>query len=145
MIKKIKKIIHFKKEYEFLKRENERLYYKVSKLYDLLEKAEQKAKNELYNNLCKLTQKDREISTIQSKLNKYKKVEELKKQKYTHKVIFKEVNSFPMYNTRYISEKQFNEIKQVLTTVKDDELYIDVAGELFKIKDIEIISKIKAE
>lgn len=145
MIKKIKKIIRFKKEYEFLKRENERLYYKVAQLDNLLEETEQKVKSELYNNLCKLMQKDHEISTIQSKLNKYKKVEELKKQKYTHKVVFKEVNSFPMYKTRYINEKQFDEIKQVLTTVKDDELYIDVAGELFKIKDIEIISKIKAE
>lgn len=145
MIKKIKKIIHFKKEYEFLKRENERLYYKVAQLDNLLEETEQKVKSELYNNLCKLMQKDREISTIQSKLNKYKKVEELKKQKYTHKVVFKEVSSFPMYKTRYINEKQFNEIKQVLTTVKDDELYVDVAGELFKIKDIEIVSKIKAE
>lgn len=145
MIKKIKKIIRFKKEYEFLKRENERLYYKVAQLYNSLEETEQKAKNELYNNLCKLMQKDREISTIQSKLNKYKKVEELKKQKYTHKVVFKKANSFPMYKTRYINEKQFDEIKRVLTTVKDDELYVDVAGELFKIKDIEIISKIKAE
>lgn len=145
MIKKIKKIIHLKKEYEFLKRENERLSYKALQLDYLLEETKQKAKSELYNNLYMISQKDREIAKIQSKLNKYKKCEELKKQKYTHKVVFKEVNSFPMYKTRYINEKQFNEIKRVLTTVKDDELYVDVAGELFKIKDIEIVSKIKAE
>lgn len=74
---------------------------------------------------------------LQTKLDECKRVEKLKEQNYTHKVVFKG------YKTRYVTEKQFNEIKQVLTTVKDDELYVDVAGELFKIKDIEIVTTLE--
>lgn len=134
MLKKIKSLIQFKKDYEFLKQENDRLSREIFQLNLLFDKTKWKIENEtyeLYENECRKNEK------LQKELNEYERAEKLKKQNYTHKVVFKG------YKTRYVTEKQFNEIKQVLTTVKDDELYVDIAGELFKIKDIEIVTALE--
>lgn len=137
MIKKIKNFIQFKSHYEFLMQENDRLSCEILQLKHLFNITKWKTENktyELYENEYRKNEK------LQKELNEYKQNEKLKEQNYTHKVVFKGQH----YNTRYVTEKQFNEIKQVLTTT-DNELYVDVAGELFKIKDIEIVCKIKGK
>lgn len=135
MLKKIKSLIQLKSDYEFLQQENERLCREMLQLRHLFNKTKWRAENEtyeLYENEYRKNEK------LQKELNKYKQNEKLKEQNYTHKVVFKG----QCYNTRYVTEKQFNEIKQVLTTT-DNELYVDVAGELFKIKDIEIVTTLE--
>ena len=135
MLKKIKNFIQLKSDYEFLQQENERLCREMLQLRHLFNKTKWRVENEtyeLYENEYRKNEK------LQKELNKYKQNEKLKEQNYTHKVVFKG----QCYNTRYVTEKQFNEIKQVLTTT-DNELYVDVAGELFKIKDIEIVTTLE--
>ena len=134
MLKKIKSLIQFKKDYEFLKQENDRLSREIFQLNLLFDKTKWKIENETYE---LYENERRKNEKLQKELNEYERAEKLKKQNYTHKVVFKG------YKTRYVTEKQFNEIKQVLTTVKDDELYVDIAGELFKIKDIEIVTTLE--
>lgn len=137
MIKKIKNFIQFKSDYEFLIQENDRLSREILQLKHLFNITKWRAESktyELYENEYRKNEK------LQKELNEYKQNEKLKEQNYTHKVVFKG----QCYNTRYVTEKQFNEIKQVLTTT-DNELYVDVSGELFKIKDIEIVCKIKGK
>lgn len=136
MIKKIKNFIQFKSDYEFLMQENDRLKHEIlqlNQLFNITKWREENKTYELYENEYRKNEK------LQKELNEYKQNEKFKEQNYTHKVVFKG----QCYNTRYVTEKQFNEIKQVLTTVKDDELYVDVAGELFKIKDIEIVTTLE--
>lgn len=134
MIKKIKNFIQFKSDYEFLQQENERLNCELFQSKKLFHETKRKMENEFSVIFANEKIKNDELQT---KLDECKRVEKLKEQNYTHKVVFKG------YKTRYVTEKQFNEIKQVLTTVKDDELYVDVAGELFKIKDIEIVTTLE--
>lgn len=134
MIKKIKNFIQLKSDYEFLQQENERLNCELFQSKKLFHETKRKMENEFSAIFANEKIKNDELQT---KLDECKRVEKLKEQNYTHKVVFKE------YKTRYVTEKQFNEIKQVLTTVKDDELYVDIAGELFKIKDIEIVTTLE--
>lgn len=134
MLKKIKSLIQLKSDYEFLQQENERLNCELFQSKKLFHETKRKMENEFSAIFANEKIKNDELQT---KLDECKRVEKLKEQNYTHKVVFKE------YKTRYITEKQFNEIKQVLTTVKDDELYVDVVGELFKIKDIEIVTTLE--
>lgn len=134
MIKKIKNFIQLKSDYEFLQQENERLNCELFQSKKLFHETKRKMENEFSVIFANEKIKNDELQT---KLDECKRVEKLKEQNYTHKVVFKG------YKTRYVTEKQFNEIKQVLTTVKDDELYVDVAGELFKIKDIEIVTTLE--
>lgn len=134
MLKKIKSLIQLKSDYEFLQQENERLNCELFQSKKLFHETKRKMENEFSAIFANEKIKNDELQT---KLDECKRVEKLKEQNYTHKVVFKE------YKTRYVTEKQFNEIKQVLTTVKDDELYVDVAGELFKIKDIEIVTTLE--
>lgn len=136
MIKKIKNFIQLKKDYEFLKQENERLNCELLQFKKLFYETKWKTESGFHR---ALENEVRRRTQLQKELSEYKQNEELKKQNYTHKVVFKG----KAYNIRYVTEKQFNEIKQVLTTVKDDELYVDVAGELFKIKDIEIVTTLE--
>lgn len=138
MLKKIKEFRRLKKDFAILQRQNDYLYFEVSKLYELLDKKDLEINEKEKNIERELKRKEKEIERMQSELNKYKKVEKLKKQNYTHKVVFKE----NAYKTRYVTEEQFNEIKQVLSTT-NNELYVDVAGELFKIKDIEIVTTLE--
>lgn len=135
MIKKIKSFIQLKKDYEFLKQENKRLNCKLLEFKELFYETKHKMEIEFFAFFESEKIRNNELQT---KLDEYERVEKLKEQNYTHKVVFKG----KAYKTRYVTEKQFNEIKQVLTTVKDNELYVDVAGDLFKIKDIEIALKI---
>ena len=135
MIKKIKNFIQLKSDYEFLIQENDRLSREILRLkhlFNITKWREESKTYELYEN------EYRKNKELQKELNEYKQNEKLKEQNYTHKVVFKG----QCYNTRYVTEKQFNEIKQVLTTT-DNELYVDVAGELFKIKDIEIVTTLE--
>ena len=135
MIKKIKNFIQLKSDYEFLIQENDRLSREILQLkhlFNITKWREESKTYELYEN------EYRKNKELQKELNEYKQNEKLKEQNYTHKVVFKGQH----YNTRYVTEKQFNEIKQVLTTT-DNELYVDVAGELFKIKDIEIVTTLE--
>lgn len=142
MIKKIKSLIQLKKDYEFLKQKNERLNRKISQLEELLCVTECKLKSEFFMIFEQEKMRNYELQeALQKELDEYEKGEELKKQNYTHEVVFKE----KAYKTRYVTEKQFNEIKRVLATTKNNELYVDVAGDLFKIKDIEIVCKIKGK
>ncbi|MFP5493152.1 hypothetical protein ACLGL2_00910 [Parvimonas sp. G1641] len=134
MLKKIKNFIQLKSDYEFLQQENERLNCELFQSKKLFHETKRKMENEFSVIFANEKIKNDELQT---KLDECKRVEKLKEQNYTHKVVFKG------YKTRYVTEKQFNEIKQVLTTVKDDELYVDVAGELFKIKDIEIVTTLE--
>lgn len=142
MIKKIKSLIQLKKDYEFLKQKNKRLNSEISQLKELLCVTECKLKSEFFMIFEQEKMRNYELQeALQKELNEYKNGEELKKQNYTHEVVFKE----KAYKTRYVTEKQFNEIKRVLATTKNNELYVDVAGDLFKIKDIEIVCKIKGK
>ena len=136
MLKEIKNFLQLKSNYEFLEQENDRLSREILQLKHLFNITKREMEIEFFASFENEKIKNNELQT---KLDEYERVEKLKEQNYTHKVVFKG----KAYNTRYITEKQFNEIKQVLTTVKDDELYVDIAGELFKIKDIEIVTTLE--
>lgn len=63
-----------------------------------------------------------------------------KHSKYSHKVIFKSE-----INDKYIDEKEYNFIADIITRNEDRKGYIEIDNNIFKIKDIDCVIKLNKE